>query len=137
MDSIGSFVFIKLSEPPQRVQEQWERITRPGKDGVSLWSTGTRGEPFSVQSEAWSLTFGDARELAATYAGAPSLGALAVTFGNGYAETNHLYKVLAVRIIEIRAMVAGNIAGDANVYHGLVRAEWTLQPLYYVPPEEP
>lgn len=128
-DAIGSFEFIRLSQPPQRVQQQWAILKRPGIPGQALWGSGIAGTPFTVQSEAFASTMAAGRELLANYAALVNSAPQTMKWANGVAEPNHLYKVLQVRALACFSQV-GYMAGSTTPYYCGVVAEWTLLPIY-------
>lgn len=64
---IGEFEFVSLSRALSRQKQQLERELRPGTDGVSLWRTGRRGEPFELVSFADVESVSAAQALLARY----------------------------------------------------------------------
>ena len=42
--------FLNITGSPVPVREMFDRVMRPGIDGIGLWYTGARGEPFQIQT---------------------------------------------------------------------------------------
>lgn len=126
-DRIGPFTFIRLSDPPQRVQAQWEIAARAGVPGVALWDTEERGEPFELESLAVALTYAGARALFLSYLSLVPLGGQQLFYGT--LEPQQLYKVLMVTQIECKAVPRVHVANDPLSYGALLRARWRLLPL--------
>jgi hypothetical protein len=63
MNSIGSYQFIAMHNPPEPPKEDVEVIARQGVDGIAAWLTGERGHQASTRtgvdassrSHAWEL----------------------------------------------------------------------------------
>lgn len=130
-DRIGNFTFISLSRPPLRTGRDWDVIARSGVDGVAIWSTGDRGEPFTVESLAVAVTFAFGRTFLPNYKTLELLGPVDVQFGT--VEQGQLYKILRVHPVGsadgCKAIPRGKVGGDATNYQCLVRAAWTLLPI--------
>lgn len=129
MDAIGPFTFIRLSRPPERVGAQWAIAARAGVAGVAIWNTGSRGVPFTVDSEAVALHFVQGRTFLQNYKLLEYAGPVSVYFGTE--EPAQQYKVLQVQPIGhgVKAVVRAHVANDSTWYRALVFAQWTLLPL--------
>ena len=42
--------FLDLQGMPTPVRQMFDRVMRPGVDGIGIWYTGERGDPFQVQT---------------------------------------------------------------------------------------
>ncbi|MBL8815272.1 MAG: hypothetical protein JNL58_04525 [Planctomyces sp.] len=40
--------FLNIQGIPTPTRQQFDRVSRPGVDGIGLWYTGERGEPFQI-----------------------------------------------------------------------------------------
>ena len=67
INSIGEFQFIALQGHPIPPREQPEVISRGGVDGVGVWRTGKRGEPFELVSQVDVASMDGARRLFKQY----------------------------------------------------------------------
>lgn len=125
--SLGVFNFINMTPAPPRTLQRWGAEMRPGVDGVLLWDTGRRGAPFVCQTVVNAATLPAAQQVYAYYQESSIAGPLPIVW-NGVLIADTLYKVLDVRLVELRA-VAG-IGGVVNgPSYGLLRAEWELYPI--------
>jgi hypothetical protein len=126
-DRIGNFTFIRLSSPPQRAMQQWDELARTGVDGTALWSTGKRGERFSVESLAVAYTFEEARTFYPNYLLLVDAAPVLVHFGT--LELNQSYKVLQVELLECKRVVKALVARQPTPFGAIVRARWELLPI--------
>lgn len=129
MDRIGPNTFVRLSKVPERVTTSWEIDARAGVDGVALWHTGVRGEPFVVESEAVALTYAAGRTYMLDYKLLELAGPVVVWAGT--IEPNLLYKVLRVEFAGpgVKAVPRAHVANDPRWYTALVFARWELLPI--------
>lgn len=127
MDKIGPFPFIRLSDPPQRAQTQWEVSATPGISGSTLWNLGARGEEFDVQSEAVAVSFAAGRAYIFDYLTLVDAGPIPVWFGT--LEPQQYYKVTKVTLIQVKRVVRAVVANDPTNYGAIVLANWRLLPI--------
>lgn len=126
-DSIHNITFLTMRGVPQRAQQEWEAVARPGVNGTALWATGSRGEPYAVRTEEPILTYAAARLRNVEYVKLVNLGAVSISYGT--TEFQQFAKVLAVRVIEVKRCVRVKIAGNPINYGAIVTAEWQLLPI--------
>jgi len=130
MDKIGSNAFVRLSKSPERVTTSWEVLARAGINGVALWATGVRGEPFVVESEAVALNYIVGRTyMMESYKPLEAAGPVSVWAG--VIEPQQIYKVLKVEYLGpgVKAVVRAHVANDPLWYTALVFARWELLPI--------
>jgi hypothetical protein len=129
MDRIGPYSFVRLDSRPQRVAAQWEISARAGINGVGLWNSGVRGEPFVLTSEAVALTYDIGSTFLQDYKQLELYGPVPIACS--VAEQGMLYKVLQVRWRPpgVKAFPRIHLANDPTWYTALVWAEWLLLPL--------
>jgi len=126
VDSIGQFTFFRMDKPPERVSAQWQISARGGINGLGLWNSGTRGEPFTITAEAVAITYAAGRTFLANYKYLEQQGPVPLICGNQL-ESMQLYKVLKVTYHGpgVKAAIV-RIGGDPNTYGALVYTAWTL-----------
>lgn len=125
---IGDFEFISLSMVPLPPAQQLQIETRAGVDGVALWRTGVRGEPFIVQSFVDVPNLTQAQVLYDTYR--TLIGADPVTLIFADIPWADPVVVLNVRPIpnEIRAILlgVGGVAGNFGPSGATCACQWDL-----------
>lgn len=139
MNKIGPFSILKLSQLPTIGMAQWQRVVRPGVNGVALWNTGERAEPIELESHHPFTTLATA---VFTYRGycrltlptaRPNLVEIefAGAAQRGLDGRPQLYKVLHVGPVpgQVRALVRGHFAGEATNYQAWLCCRWVLQPI--------
>lgn len=67
VNSIGSYTFIDLQGIIDPRSEQLELLNRPGYDGTIARKTGSRGEPFMVQTVTYCTDFSVAKDAVLLY----------------------------------------------------------------------
>lgn len=129
MDRIGGFTFIRLDRPPPRTGAQWEISARSGINGIALYNTGIRGEPFTLAAEAVALNHLVGSTFLAQYKALELTGP--VTVQNGLYVPDNLYKVLNVDWDGPgpKAMPRVHVANDPLWYTCVVFTRWTLVPI--------
>lgn len=122
---IGTYPMITMSMVPIGRKQTTDLETRPGIDGVYVWLTGTRGEPFEVQTVTDIQSATDSIQLLQLYEA--MVGTVQpVMFANWVMPKK--YTVLNVRPIpeQCRQVLLG-IGGTTNgTSYGILAASWTL-----------
>lgn len=129
MDAIGQFTFVRLDKAPERVGAQWEIASVAGIDGVSLWNSGNRGQPFTLMSEAVALSYAAGRTFLKQYKSLELAGPVSIVCG--VLENDQLYKVLSVNWHGpgVKRVARAHIGGDTTTYGAIVWATWSLLPI--------
>lgn len=125
--SLGIFNFINMTPAPPRALQRYGAEMRPGVDGVLLWNTGKRGAPFVCQTVVNAPNVLACQQLYYYYQQSATDGPLPIVWA-GFSIADTLYKVLDVRVQEIRGVagIGGLVQGPS---YGLLRAEWELYPV--------
>lgn len=128
MDSLGQFPIYRFDRDFPLTSAQWEVSARGGINGVGLFNSGVRGEPFTIISEAVALTYAAGRTFLASYKYLEQQGP--VTAVRGGVLQPQLYKVLKVEPHGpgVKAAIV-RIGGDPTTYGALVFAAWLLLPI--------
>lgn len=133
VNQIGPFPFLSLDGEVVIPQQQLEIVRRVGVDGNGFWRTGTRGEPFQLQSACDTQTYADARLFAINYPLLSGGETVELVVGDfAYSMISLEFEVLRVDILQVIALVGG-VGGLYPPSAGFVRAAWTL---IAVPQEE-
>jgi hypothetical protein len=126
---IGDFQFFSLSRPPSLPKQRTEREVRPGTDGVSLWRTGRRGEPFTVNSS---------RDVSSIEAAVLFLTSYQAFQGGDPVEivwADHEYQSLLVYVHDVEPIedrthaVLLGIGGVNGTSGAILRCTWVLEPI--------
>lgn len=126
-NQIGEFQFISLSRAISGPVQQLVREVRPGVQGVTLWKTGERADPFMLISTEDTADADAAEDLLHQYEALVGEKAVQVIWqGKNIAPI--WVVVLAVEPLEegIHATLLG-IGGTLGSSHGMCRCVWTLQ----------
>lgn len=99
---------------------------RFGVDGVSMWKTGMRANPFPVFTSVDLATRAAALDLYRLYEQQVGQDSVTITWANDVTSSLR-YVVLAVRLISIDQLVKA--VGGLNGGAVLLRCEWLLQPV--------
>lgn len=121
------FPFLTLNGALVPSRPTFERETRPGVNGVGIWSTGRRGEPFSISTNLDCASVVDAGQVYAAYHAAimtkKNLYYCGALFG-----TVLIHNVVLTEVRKLTRRVGGingSGAGGAMLY-----TQWTLETLH-------
>jgi len=121
--SIGSYVFLSMSDQPRPAAQQLVAETRAGVDGVGWWKAGSKGTEYTLTTITDTASYSTAVALAATYPAAQNAGALAIVYG-GVAIGNVIV-VEAHGKAEAVAHGQGGFAAGGRA-GGIVRGTWKV-----------
>lgn len=128
-DRIGDFTFLKLSGHPLQPKAEWDLEVRPGVDGIGLWRTGIRGEPFQIWSLVFTYNLETAQALYNAYVAHTNVSSGLVVRRAGL-DNACRYKVLDVKPVEgSPRRIVGYVGGDNQTYFAELICVWTLLPL--------
>lgn len=131
---IGSFEFLSLRGVVMPPRLQIDRpMMRPGVDGVGLWKTGSRGQPFELRSAVDVATVSAGRTLFQSYYQAIGDNPVdLVVDGYNFAAEFWRVAILDVRASQVKGII--NSAGGTltNPLAKLV-ASWTLIGVVFTP----
>lgn len=128
-DAIGANLFLRLEGTLESVQPTYERVDRPGIDGMAYRALGNKAKEFQLTSLVDVDTMANAALIEAGYLGATG-GVTSVVKG-GVTYGNML--VLNVGGFEktYTAIAAGGLSSGSGVANGvLLKAVWTLVNLH-------
>lgn len=122
---IGTYPMITMSMVPIGQKQTTDLEIRPGVDGVYVWLTGTRGEPFEVQTVTDVNSAQDAVVLMQFYEALVGT-VVPVMFANWIMPKQ--YVVLNVRPIpdQCRQVLVGIGGTGGGPSYGILAASWTL-----------
>jgi len=125
---IGDFSFVALSRAFSRPMQHIEREIKPGKDGVSMWRTGKRGEPFELLSFADVADVAAAQSLLAAYEDAVGGDPVAATWADeDFDGSLFIHRVMPPPGGLRKTLLAvGGLLGSSHAY---LRAIWLVEPL--------
>lgn len=130
INRIHNFSFITLSAPVSLAGVEIALYTRAGTDGTMLADLGTRGEPFTIDSLAGTLTYPQAWKLATDYKALEGADAVQVIWSDFLlTAARHAFWVLDVQPLDVRRIVRGH--GPAGAYFAEVEARWQLLPVLF------
>lgn len=119
------FPFLSMTGALQPTRVQFERVIYPGVNGIGIWSTGTRGEPFSVTTEADAANAAGAATLIAAYlstiSGTLDLYRAGISYG-----TVLVHNVIEERVKQLGRTIGGNVVSSGSSSF-LVVCQWTLE----------
>jgi hypothetical protein len=107
---------------PQPARTATQVESRAGVDGVTVWDTGSRGQPYEVQTEVDVETWTIAEALCQAYSQAIDLGPLPIMHGGVVIGD---VQVLDVPHATAEAIAAG-LGGICGRSEAIVRASWRL-----------
>ena len=124
---LGEFEFVSLSRALSRPMQTIEREVRPGADGVTLWRTGKRGQPFVLMSFVDCSTVEAALALLKQYE--QLVGDDPVTAKWAGQEVDELL-VFVHNVVPdeqgLRAILLG-IGGKEGTSHAFLRCHWLVE----------
>jgi len=125
---IGDFSFVALSRAFSRPMQQVEREIKPGTDGVSLWRTGKRGEPFELLSFADVADVAAGQALLAAYEDAAGGDPVAAVWdGEEFDGSLFIHRVMPPPGGLRKTLIGvGGLLGSSHAY---LRAIWLVEPL--------
>jgi hypothetical protein len=121
--SIGSHLFVRISDLPAPPQQQIELESRAGRHGLAAWLTGVKGQPFELTSWADVANGLSAVQAIGLYSALVGAGPQAVVYG-GIPLAYHVL-VLGVQPVEVTSTLL-NVGGNLGISHGLCVAKWQL-----------
>jgi hypothetical protein len=131
--SIGAITFDDLQGSPDFPQMRRDVEAKTGDDGVSIFNTGRRGQPFEMQSRKAFTTYANARAAELTYANTFTGSPVAVFVGGVqyqyaiFTGFGLLFVVLSVKTriesIPLYDSTATGVIAPAFIVH----ATWQLQ----------
>jgi hypothetical protein len=125
IDSIGQFGFIKLSRPASFGMTRLEREVRPGVDGVTVWNTAWRAEPFQLLSVTDCENVGDARATLRAYEQIVGEGPVELWFGNQFDSNVIVHSVVPIDDGTYQTLLG--VGGRLGTSFGMLHAAWTLE----------
>jgi hypothetical protein len=124
---LGDFEFVSLSRALSRPVQSIEREVRPGANGVTLWRTGKRGQPFVLMSFVDCTDTEAALNLLAQYeqlvGGDPVTAKWA---GHEIAELLVFVHQVLPDEQGLRATLLG-IGGKEGTSHAFLRCHWLVE----------
>lgn len=128
-NQIGEFTFINLSRAISGPVQQLVREVRTGRNGVTLWRTGKRADPFQLSSVVDTVDCDSAEDLLHQYEELVGKDPVLATW-QGKNITSRLIVVLNVEPHEegIYGTLIG-VGGTLGSSRGMCRCIWTLQPI--------
>ena len=121
------FPFLTLQNGLTPSAPEFEREVRPGVDGIGIWLTGSRGEPFQISTSLDCVNVAAAQSAFAAY-----LAAIATKKDLYYAGalwgTVLIHKVSLQQIRKLSAAVGG-VQGFTGGSGALLLANWTIETL--------
>lgn len=126
-DATVVFPFTTMDGALIPAQQNFEREVRPGVNGVGLWQTGSRGEPFTITTQLDCVSVSAASTAFAAYLAAvltkKDLYYLGALWGTVLVE-----KVVFVSIKKFAAGVGG-IQGHTGGDGAVLTVQWVLETL--------
>ena len=121
------FPFLSLNGPLMPSQPTFERELRPGVDGIGVWSTGGRGEPFQLVTTLDCVSVAAAGTAFAAY-GAALLTKKDLYYCGAFWGTVMIQKVVLGKVQKFTSAVGGiqNFAGGSGA---LLTVNWTIETL--------
>ncbi len=122
------FPFLTLNGSLLPSQQTFDRVVRPGVNGIGLWATGNRGEPFGL-----STTLDCNSQQAAGLAFAAYHAAVGTKkdlyYSGMFWGTVLIHKVILTEMRKLTARVGGiqNATGQSGV---MLYTQWTIETLY-------
>lgn len=127
--SIGSTSFDDLAGDILLPTPNHDVESRSGQDGVVVFSTGRRGQQFTLESLYVETSYANAQALAITYSGLPSVTPQNIVRGTvDFSSSGIAFVVLGVeaRIVPLVSWVG--LRGSSSPAFA-VYAQWRLQPV--------
>ena len=122
------FPFLTLEGNLQPSQQTFEREVRAGVNGIGLWLTASRGEPFQIQTTLDCVSVAAAGTVFAAYRAA-------VTSKKDLYYVGALWGTIVVQrvsLVSIRKFNAavGGVQGHTGGSGAMLVAAWTIETLY-------
>lgn len=122
------FPFLSMNGTMVHAQQTFEREVRPGVNGVAIWLTGRRGEPFQISTTIDCTSAANAGIAFAAY------HAAIATKKNLY-YCSALWGTILIHNVVIESMTAfragtGGIQNFSGGSGTLLRTSWTIETLY-------
>lgn len=121
-NSLGAVVFFSIDMPATAAAQQVELESRSGVDGLAIWLTGSRGEPFDITTTIDLVgTLATAQTVMNTYR--------AMKAGGPYTLTRASTALGSVVVIDVKPIsdeLVVTAVGGVNGGNVLLTARWTL-----------
>jgi hypothetical protein len=130
-NKIGDFEFITLQgPPPDTLHEAVEVVARRGVDGVALWKSGSRGNPFSWTAGVDIDNFTQAMRQMEEYRELEGADPVKVVFNDHDLSTEEELKFAVLRVsrrmVKKITSASGGLSASAGAW---LETEWTLIPI--------
>jgi len=121
------FPFLTMQGTLLPAQPTFDRVIRPGVDGIAVWSMGSRGEPFSITTTL------DCVSVAAAGAAFFAYGRAVLTkkdlyYCNGFWGTMMIQSVIMQSVTKFAAGVGG-VQGFSGGSGALLTVQWQVETL--------
>lgn len=121
------FPFLTLQGVLVPSRQTVEREIRPGVDGIGLWKTGKRGEPFRIATSLDCATVAAAGQVFAAYH-ASITSKKNLYYAGAFWGTVLIYDVVMREVRKLTTRVGGiNGSGSSGA---MLFAEWTIETLH-------
>lgn len=125
-NAIGNFTFIALLGNPVPPKGQPQVIARPGVDGVGIWRSGKRGEPFKMVSQVDAPSMRVARNAMAAYVASIEQNPVAL-IQDDYDYSSEGWKVVVLDVVQRQCHAIISAVGGINPPSlAYLEAEWAL-----------
>lgn len=119
------FPFLSMTGSLQPVRPDFDRVIYKGVNGIGIWSNGSRGEPFSITTEADYATAANAETAIVNYIA--TISGKRDLYRNGILKgTVLIHNVIEVKTKQLGRTIGGNVVtnGAASV---ILTAQWTME----------
>ena len=130
VNKIGPYAFITLRGQPDALKQRLEIVMRRGVNGVGLFRTGIRGEPFSLESAVDAASKAAARTYFRNYKQLIGADPVDLIWSDLELETGGGFQVAVLDVVPLDIRTLASSSGGLNPPSlGWIEARWKLIPI--------